>query len=46
MIYKYFDQAGLPPRGPVRVIALGPKFISSLPVQIFAFTCAQNIFAV
>ncbi|KAL8287637.1 hypothetical protein RQP46_003495 [Phenoliferia psychrophenolica] len=46
VIYKYFDQTGLPPRGPVKLVALGPSFISSLPVQIFAFTCAQNIFAV
>lgn len=36
----------MPPRPPVKYVDLGPRFISSLPVQIFAFTCAQNIFAV
>lgn len=46
VIYKFFDSEGMPARPPVVYISLGPRFISSLPVQIFAFTCAQNIFAV
>ncbi|GAA6049356.1 hypothetical protein JCM3770_007305 [Rhodotorula araucariae] len=36
----------LPPAGDIELFKFGPSFIQSLPVQIFAFTCAQNIFAV
>lgn len=46
VIWKYIDQSGLPARGPIELVDLGPKYVQSLPVQIFAFTCAQNIFAV
>ena len=46
VIYKSIDSSGLPPRGPIDLVHLSPAYISSLPVQIFAFTCAQNIFAV
>lgn len=46
VIYKSIDTSGLPPRGPIALVHLGPAYVSSLPVQIFAFTCAQNIFAV
>lgn len=46
VIYKSIDKSGLPPRGPIDIINIGPAYIASLPVQIFAFTCAQNIFAV
>ncbi|KDE05490.1 hypothetical protein MVLG_04178 [Microbotryum lychnidis-dioicae p1A1 Lamole] len=46
VIYMSFHTHDLPPRGTVEAIHLGPKFVQSLPVQIFAFTCAQNLFAV
>ncbi|KAM0750748.1 hypothetical protein T439DRAFT_348048 [Meredithblackwellia eburnea MCA 4105] len=49
VIYKYFNQSGIPPRtSPVYLVdwSSSSKYIASLPVQIFAFTCAQNIFAV
>ncbi|KAM0786719.1 hypothetical protein ACM66B_002160 [Microbotryomycetes sp. NB124-2] len=47
VVYKTFvNRDGLPEDVPVHFISLGPSFIQSLPVQIFAFTCAQNLFAV
>ncbi|SCV73877.1 BQ2448_6307 [Microbotryum intermedium] len=46
VVYMSFHRHDLPPRGTIEAIHLGPKFVQSLPVQIFAFTCAQNLFAV
>ncbi len=33
----------MPERGEVRLIHFTPNFVSSFPVQVFAFTCAQNV---
>ncbi|BGP41308.1 hypothetical protein JCM10449v2_005285 [Rhodotorula kratochvilovae] len=44
--YTFGARDQLPPAGDVELFRFGPSFIQSLPVQIFAFTCAQNIFAV
>ncbi|KAK4047503.1 Tricalbin-2 [Microbotryomycetes sp. JL221] len=42
VLYKTFvDRRGLPTAATVHLIALSPSFVQSLPVQIFAFTCAQ-----
>ncbi|GAA6061147.1 hypothetical protein JCM10212_001747 [Sporobolomyces blumeae] len=46
VFYTFFRSADLPSPGDVELFKLGPEFVTSLPVQIFAFTCAQNIFAV
>ncbi|GAA5939860.1 aspartate/glutamate transporter [Sporobolomyces koalae] len=46
LYYTFLDSSELPPRGTVELFRFEPSFIQSLPVQIFAFTCAQNIFAV
>lgn len=46
VIWKFLEPSGLPPRGDIELVDLGSSYVSSLPVQIFAFTCAQNIFAV
>lgn len=46
VIFKFFHTAGMPARGPVPLFSLSSNFVSSLPVQIFAFTCAQNLFAI
>ena len=35
--------AGMPERGEVHLIHFTPNFISTFPVQVFAFTCAQNV---
>ncbi|KAF9475011.1 AAAP amino acid transporter [Pholiota conissans] len=37
---------GMPEPGEVRLIHFTPNFVSSFPVQVFAFTCAQNLFPV
>ncbi|KAL1667106.1 transmembrane amino acid transporter protein-domain-containing protein [Schizophyllum commune] len=34
----------MPPKGEVSLIHFTPSFVSTFPVQVFAFTCAQNLF--
>ncbi|TFK29722.1 vacuolar amino acid transporter 5 [Coprinopsis marcescibilis] len=34
----------MPQRGEVYLIHFTPKFVSTFPIQVFAFTCAQNLF--
>ena len=34
---------GTPAPGEVRLIHITPNFVSTFPVQVFAFTCAQNV---
>lgn len=34
---------GMPERGPIKLIDVTPKFVSTFPVQVFAYTCAQNV---
>ncbi|KAI5477022.1 alpha-1,2-mannosyltransferase, glycosyltransferase family 22 protein [Pseudohyphozyma bogoriensis] len=46
VIFKFFHRSGMPPRGKIPLVNIGTSFISSMPVQIFAFTCAQNLFAI
>ncbi|GAA5886468.1 hypothetical protein JCM16303_001420 [Sporobolomyces ruberrimus] len=46
LFYTFLDASELPAPGEVELFKFGPSFIQSLPVQIFAFTCAQNIFSV
>ncbi|GAA5924745.1 hypothetical protein JCM1841_004135 [Sporobolomyces salmonicolor] len=46
VFYTFVRYDELPPSGPIEMFKFGPRFLQSLPVQIFAFTCAQNIFAV
>ncbi|TFK39871.1 transmembrane amino acid transporter protein-domain-containing protein [Crucibulum laeve] len=36
----------MPVPGEIRLIHFTPGFISSFPVQVFAFTCAQNLFPI
>jgi amino acid permease len=33
----------MPPAGDVHLVHLTPSFVSTFPVQVFAFTCAQNV---
>ncbi|GAA5849174.1 hypothetical protein JCM8547_006470 [Rhodosporidiobolus lusitaniae] len=46
IFYTFVSHEELPPSGNFELFRFGPSFIQSLPVQVFAFTCAQNIFAV
>ncbi|GJN90138.1 hypothetical protein Rhopal_003137-T1 [Rhodotorula paludigena] len=46
LYFTFVDHDDLPPSGQFQYFRFGPSFVQSLPVQIFAFTCAQNIFAV
>ena len=46
VFYTFVSHEHLPPSGNFELFRFGPSFIQSLPVQIFAFTCAQNVFAV
>lgn len=34
---------GAPPAGEVHLIHFTSNFITTLPVQVFAFTCGQNV---
>ena len=34
---------GMPTSGDVHLVHLSPSFVSTFPVQVFAFTCAQNV---
>ncbi len=33
----------MPTRGEVHLIHSSPSFVSNFPVQVFAYTCAQNV---
>lgn len=37
---------GAPEPGEIRFIHFTPTFVSTFPVQVFAFTCAQNLFPI
>ncbi|KAK9895494.1 hypothetical protein P389DRAFT_205609 [Cystobasidium minutum MCA 4210] len=45
VIYKFFDRSGLEPSSPKHLFAFSSSSVANLPVYIFAFTCAQNIFS-
>ncbi|KAF7308221.1 Aa-trans domain-containing protein [Mycena chlorophos] len=42
----YSPLEGMPERGEVHLIHFTPNFVSTFPVQVFAFTCAQNLFPI
>ncbi|KAL1743260.1 transmembrane amino acid transporter protein-domain-containing protein [Schizophyllum fasciatum] len=45
VISVYFSPLeDMPPKGDVSLIHFTPSFVSTFPVQVFAFTCAQNLF--
>lgn len=37
---------GITPPGEIRLIHFTPNFVSTFPIQVFAFTCAQNLFPI
>ncbi|KAJ8079524.1 hypothetical protein PM082_011111 [Marasmius tenuissimus] len=42
----FWPLKNMPERGEVHWINFTPKFVSTFPVQVFAFTCAQNLFPI
>lgn len=47
VVYCYFNPLeGAPEPGEIRLIHFTPAFLSTFPVQVFAFTCAQNLFPI
>lgn len=42
----YWPLNGMPEAGEIRLIHFTPSFVSNFPVQVFAFTCAQNLFPI
>lgn len=45
VVYKFFFQHSLPESSPSHLFVYSPTVVSSIPVYIFAFTCAQNLFS-
>lgn len=39
----YWPLKGMPEAGEIRLIHFTPSFVSNFPVQVFAFTCSQNV---
>ncbi|KAI9510494.1 transmembrane amino acid transporter protein-domain-containing protein [Russula earlei] len=37
---------GMTPPGEIHFVKFTPSFISTFPIQVFAFTCAQNLFPI
>jgi len=47
VVYSYFNPLeGAPEPWEIRLIHFTPAFLSTFPVQVFAFTCAQNLFPI
>ncbi|KAF9778304.1 transmembrane amino acid transporter protein-domain-containing protein [Thelephora terrestris] len=47
VVYSYFSPLeGAPEPGEIHLIRFTPTFLSTFPVQVFAFTCAQNLFPI
>ncbi|THH13540.1 hypothetical protein EW146_g6691 [Bondarzewia mesenterica] len=47
VIVCYFHPVeGTPAPGEIHLIKFTPNFVSTFPIQVFAFTCAQNLFPI
>ncbi|PCH36218.1 vacuolar amino acid transporter 5 [Wolfiporia cocos MD-104 SS10] len=46
VICYFFPIKGTQAPGEIHLIHFTPNFVSTFPVQVFAFTCAQNIFPI
>jgi len=42
----FWPLEGAPPAGEVYLARFTPDFVATFPVQVFAFTCAQNVFPI
>ena len=43
VVCYFFPLKGTQARGEVHLIKFTPNFVSTFPIQVFAFTCAQNV---
>ncbi|KAF8523611.1 transmembrane amino acid transporter protein-domain-containing protein [Gautieria morchelliformis] len=46
IVCYFYPIEGTTPAGPIYLIHFTPNFVSTFPVQVFAYTCAQNIFPI
>ncbi|KAF8519006.1 transmembrane amino acid transporter protein-domain-containing protein [Hysterangium stoloniferum] len=46
VVCYFYPIKGTTPPGPVYWIHFTPNFVSTFPVQVFAYTCGQNIFPI
>ncbi|KAJ3541513.1 hypothetical protein NM688_g6071 [Phlebia brevispora] len=46
IVCYFFPLKGTQERGEVHLIKFTPNFVSTFPVQVFAYTCSQNIFPI
>ncbi|KAI9064008.1 hypothetical protein FKP32DRAFT_1591420 [Trametes sanguinea] len=46
VVCYFFPLKGTPEPGEIHLIHFTPNFISTFPVQVFAYTCAQNLFPI
>jgi len=44
VVCYFWPMKGMPSRGEVRLVHFTPQFVATFPVQVFAFTCSQNLF--
>lgn len=44
IVCYFWPMEGMPPRGEIRFVHFTPQFVTTFPVQVFAFTCSQNLF--
>jgi len=43
IVCYFFPLEGMIPPGDIHFIKFTPRFVSTFPIQVFAFTCAQNV---
>lgn len=43
IVCYFWPMEGMPPRGEIRFVHFTPQFVTTFPVQVFAFTCSQNV---
>ncbi|KAH9013268.1 transmembrane amino acid transporter protein-domain-containing protein [Lactarius pseudohatsudake] len=46
IVCHFYPLKGMIPPGEIHLIKFTPSFISTFPIQVFAFTCAQNLFPI
>ncbi|KAH9004522.1 transmembrane amino acid transporter protein-domain-containing protein [Lactarius hatsudake] len=46
IVCHFYPVKGMIPPGEIHLIKFTPSFISTFPIQVFAFTCAQNLFPI
>jgi amino acid permease len=43
IVCYFYPLEGMPPKGEVHLIKFKSNFVATFPIQVFAFTCAQNV---